>query len=331
MIRIGVTMGDPKGIGPEVTAKALKNLPADLRARLRIYGDKTALEAAANIAGIPYDPKQLAITSNIAAPIGSASDPDAARAAILALDAAIADIKNGVTGALVTAPVNKKRIQLVDPAFIGHTERLAKAAGVKDIVMMFSCSPHIPHHQSLRISLVTSHLALKDVSSHLSRQRIATTIRMTNDALIRFFNCATPRIAVLSLNPHAGEGGSLGSEERELITPAIEKARKDGIACLGPLTADAVFSRINDIDFDGVVAMYHDQGLTPMKLFCPKKSVNITLGLPFIRTSPGHGTAEDIAWRGKASEDGMIAAIEMADFLLKKQLAFFMKPQINTD
>jgi len=309
-------MGDPKGIGPEVIAKALKVLPADVRARLRIYGDRTALDAAANLTGVSYDPKQLAITSNIAAPIGSASDPDAARAALLALDAAIADVKNGVTAALVTAPINKHRAQLIDPSFIGHTERLAKALGVKDIVMMFSCPPNQPKHESLRISLVTSHVALEDVPSRITRQRIFTTIRMTNDALIRFFNCPEPRIAVLSLNPHAGEGGALGSEEEELIVPAIAKARKEGIACLGPLTSDAVFSRAGDIDFDGIVAMYHDQGLTPMKIVCPKKSVNITLGLPFIRTSPGHGTAEDIAWRGSASEDGMIAAIEMADYLL---------------
>lgn len=317
MIRIGITIGDPKGIGPEIVAKAIKTIAPDIRSRLRIYGDRTALEAAANMAGIAFDPKQLAITSSIAPPIGGTSDPDAARAALLALDAAIADTKNGVTGALVTAPVNKKRIQLIDPSFVGHTERLAKAAGVKDIVMMFSCPPHTPHHQALRISLVTSHVALKDVSSRLTRQRIVTTIRLTNDALIRYFSCQTPRIAVLGLNPHVGEGGSLGTEEMEIIVPAIAKARKDGITCIGPLLPEVVFSKSSDIDFDGIVAMYHDQGLTPMKLVCPKKSVNITLGLPFIRTSPGHGTAEDIAWRGTASEDGMIAAIEMAEHLLK--------------
>lgn len=317
MIRIGITMGDPKGIGPETVAKAVGAISPDLRAHLRIYGDRTVLDAAANMAGRAFDPKQIAITSSTCLPVGSISDPDAARITLLALDAAVADIKSGVTSALVTAPVNKLRLQSVDPSFVGHTERLAKAAGVKDIVMMFACPPHSPKHQAVRISLVTSHVALKDVPSRITRQRIHTTIRMTNDALIRFFNCATPRIAVLALNPHTGEGGALGTEELEFIVPAIEKARKDGINCQGPLQAEIIFSKMADIDFDGIVAMYHDQGLTPMKLICPKKSVNITLGLPFIRTSPGHGTAEDIAWRNKASEDGMVAAIEMAEHLLR--------------
>ncbi len=312
MIRLGITMGDPKGIGPETVAKAVKAISPELRACLRIYGDRTVLEAAANMADVTFDPKQLAITSSTSLPVGSISDPDAARITLLALDAAVADIKSGVTSALVTAPVNKLRLQSVDPSFVGHTERLAKAAGVKDIVMMFVCP-------AVRISLVTSHVALKDVPSRITRQRIHTTIRMTNDALIRFFNCATPRIAVLALNPHIGEGGALGTEELEFIIPAIEKAQKDGINCQGPLQAEIIFSKTADIDFDGIVAMYHDQGLTPMKLICPKKSVNITLGLPFIRTSPGHGTAEDLAWRGKASEESMVAAIEMAEHLLKNK------------
>jgi 4-hydroxythreonine-4-phosphate dehydrogenase len=317
MIKIGITMGDPKGIGPEIIAKAWKLISPSDRQRLRIYGDRTVLETAAQLVGTSFDPKQLAITSSVAPPIGSISDPDAARITLLALDAAIADIKNKVTSALITAPVNKLRLQLVDTTFVGHTERLARAAGVKDIVMMFSCPPHLPQHQALRISLVTSHVALKDVSSRLSVQRILVTIRLTADALKRHFDCPEPRIAVLSLNPHGGEGGALGSEETELITPAIAKARKEGITCLGPLPAEVIFAKTKDIDYDGVVAMYHDQGLTPMKITCPKKSVNMTLGLPYIRTSPGHGTAEDIAWRGNASEDGMLAALEMTEHLLK--------------
>lgn len=310
-------MGDPKGIGPEITAKAIKQSPQELLSRIRIYGDRTALEAAANLAGISFDPKQLTITSSTQPPIGSISDPDAARVALAAVDAAIADIKRGSIDAIVTAPVNKHRMQLVDPSFIGHTEKLARSAGAKDIVMMFSCPAHIPQHEALRISLVTSHVALKDVPSKVTRQRIFTTIKMTAEALTKYFNCPTPRIAVLSLNPHAGENGALGSEELESIIPAIAKARKEGITCLGPIQPEVVFAHARDIDFDAVVAMYHDQGLTPIKIVCPKRSINITLGLPYIRTSPGHGTAEDIAWRGKAEGDGMAAAIHMADHLLK--------------
>lgn len=317
MTKIGVTIGDPKGIGPEITAKAMKLLPPELCARLRIYGDRTALEAAGNITGMTFDPKQLTIISSTQPPIGSISDPDAARVALAAVDAAVADVKSGAIGAIVTAPVNKHRMQIVDPAFIGHTERLAKAAGAKDIVMMFSCPAHTPQHEALRISLVTSHLAIKDVPSRITRQRIVTTIKMTAEALTGYFGCSTPRIAVLALNPHAGENGALGSEEMEHIIPAIAKARKEGITCIGPIQPEVVFARARNIDFDAVVAMYHDQGLTPIKMVCPKRSINITLGLPFIRTSPGHGTAEDIAWRGKAEGDGMAAAIEMADMLLK--------------
>jgi len=317
MIKIGITMGDPKGIGPEIIAKMWKALSARERRHLRIYGDRTVLESAAYMVGTNFEPKQLAITSSVAPPVGGVSDPDAARVAIFALDAAIEDIKNGVTSALVTAPINKQRLQLVDPSFVGHTERLAKIARVKDAVMMFSCPAHTPKNQTLRIGLVTSHVPLKDVSSRLTIARVLTTIRITVDALRRYFDCPEPRIAVLGLNPHVGEGGALGVEECDVIIPAITKARKEGITCMGPMPPETIFGRLINLDFDGIVAMYHDQGLIPMKIVCPKKAVNITLGLPFIRTSPGHGTAEDIAWRGKASEDGMLAALDMAEHLLK--------------
>lgn len=320
MIRIGITMGDPKGIGPEVIAKAWRAVTPDLRSMLRIYGDKTVLDAAAKMAGVTFDPKQLIITSSIVAPVGNISDPDAARISLLAVDAAIEDAKKGLIQAIVTAPLNKQRMQFVDPVFEGHTERLARAVGIKDVVMMFACPKHVPKHEAVRISLATSHVAIKDVSSRLSKQRILTTIQMSAHALRNYFECESPRIAVLGLNPHAGENGALGTEEKEIITPAIEKARKDGIICIGPLLAETVFRNINNIDYDCIIAMYHDQGLTPMKIICPQKSVNITLGLPFIRTSPGHGTAEDIAWTNQASEVPMISALEMAVQLLKTNL-----------
>lgn len=320
MIRIGITMGDPKGVGPEIVAKMWRSITPDLRSLLRIYGDKTVLDAAAKMAGVTFDPKQLTITSSITPPVGSISDPDAARVALLALDAAIEDAKKGLIQALVTAPVNKQRMQSVDPNFEGHTERLARAVGIKEVVMMFACPQHLPKHEAVRISLATSHVALKDVASRLSKQRILTTIQMSAHALKNYFECERPRIAVLGLNPHVGENGVLGTEEKEIIMPAIEKARKDGIICIGPLMAETVFRNINDIDYDCIVAMYHDQGLTPMKIICPQKSVNVTLGLPFIRTSPGHGTAEDIAWTNQASEVPMISALEMAVQLMKTNL-----------
>lgn len=316
MIRLGITMGDPKGIGPEIVTKAWKQLPTEMRNRVRIYGDRTVMEAAANMVGTNIDPKNLSITSSTTPPAGNISDPDASRFALQALDAAIADAKNRLIHAIITAPVNKLRMQLTDPTFEGHTERLAKICNVKEFVMMFACPPE-PDSLKLRVSLVTSHIPLKEVSSRITKQRIATTINMTAHALKHYFGCNEPRIAVLALNPHSGENGALGTEEQEIIKPAIEKARKDGIICIGPMLTETVLRNLNDLDFDAMVAMYHDQGITPIKLICPQRSVNITLGLPFVRTSPSHGTAEDIAWRNQADEKGMLSAINMALFLLK--------------
>ncbi len=341
MARIGITMGDPKGVGPELVAKAWKILNPEIRNRVRIYGDRTVLDVCAKLAGTEFDSKQQVITSSTPGPVGNISEPDASRVAHLALKAAIADAKSNSIGALVTAPVNKYRMQLTDPNFVGHTEMLAKATGVRDVVMMFACPPAWPdanlakqvglpishfcsqgeqpiYYEKLRISLVTTHLPHQEVSAHINKNKILTTIHLTEDALKRFFDCKQPRIAVLSLNPHAGESGKLGSEEKESIAPAINQARKEGIICFGPFTPDALFCK-KEIDFDAVVAMYHDQGLVPMKIMCPDKVVNVTLALPFVRTSPGHGTAEDIAWRNKARPESMISAIEMADHLLRKQ------------
>ncbi|MFH1874476.1 MAG: 4-hydroxythreonine-4-phosphate dehydrogenase PdxA [Pseudomonadota bacterium] len=341
MSRIGITMGDPKGVGPELIAKAWKEMEPAIRQKIRIYGDRTVLDVSAKMVGTTFDPKQLVITSSVAGPVGNISEPDASRITLLALKAAIVDIKAGSIDALVTAPVNKFRMQITEPNFTGHTETLAKAAGVRDVIMMFACPPVMPdstlakqvglpianlcsantkpiYYDKLRISLVTTHLPLKEVSAHISKHKILTTIHLTVEALKRFFDCERPRIAVLSLNPHAGEGGVLGTEEEEVIVPAIGRARKEGIICFGPFTSDALFGK-KEIDFDAVIAMYHDQGLTPMKIICPDRVVNVTLGLPFVRTSPGHGTAEDIAWRGQARSESMISAIEMADHLLRKQ------------
>ncbi len=317
MTHIGITMGDPRGIGPEIVAKTYNIVSPEIRQQLRIYGDKTVLDAAARMTGISFDPKQLVITSSSIPPAGSISEPNAAHIALLAFDAAIEDAKKGLIGALVTAPVNKRRIQCIKPSFQGHTEYLAAAFGIKDVVMMFACHRHANVHSALHISLVTSHVPLKEVSSHLSKNRIFTTILMSSLALQNYFKKENPRIAVLGLNPHIGENGALGSEEKEIIIPAIEKARKEGIMCIGPLLTEIIFKNIKNIDYDCIVAMYHDQGLTPMKIICPQKSVNITLGLPFIRTSPGHGTAEDIAWTNQANETSMVSAVEMALQLLK--------------
>lgn len=318
-------MGDPKGIGPEIIAKAWRNLQPEKRSNLKIYGDRTVLETAAELAEVEFDHKQMVITSSTTPPIGSASDPETARITKAALDAALADVSSGAIDALVTAPVNKFRLHYAAPNFIGHTEYLAKMVKANDVVMMFAsnapCHPEggvVCPNQPLRIALATTHLAIKDVASHLTPKRIVKAAMELHRALKLYFGCEYPRIAVLGLNPHAGDRGALGSEEELVIAPAIEMARAEGLNCIGPLVVDSVFAKINQLDFDGVVAMYHDQGLIPMKLLYGLQTVNITLGLPFIRTSPAHGTAEDIAWRDVALPDSMLAAIAMAERMAQK-------------
>ncbi len=318
-MRIGITMGDPKGIGPETIAKAWKELPSTQRARLRIYGDRAVLDTAAQMAGTVFDHKQLVISWGIIPPIGSIADPEAARITKAAIDAACADIMRGDIAAMVTGPVNKFRLQSVLPEFTGHTEYLAERTHTKNVVMMFA-SDAPPQHpnvvfstQPLRVALATTHLPLKEVPRQLTIAKIVTAVKLLHDALTRYFDCPYPRIGILALNPHAGDRGALGTEEETVIAPAIEEARAAGLNCLGPLVVESLFTKIHQLDFDGVVAMYHDQGLIPMKILYGMNAVNITLGLPFVRTSPAHGTAEDIAWRDVASADSMLAAIAMAE------------------
>jgi len=323
-MKIGITMGDPKGVGPEIIAKAWKELDAEKRQQLCIYGDRATLEAAAEMAGVQLDHRQMIITSSITPPVGNISDPEAARVTAAALGAAFEDVKAGNLDGLVTAPVNKFRLQSEQPKFMGHTEYFANGTDTKDVTMMFaSDAPCIAGFscplQPMRVALVTTHLPIKEVSKTLSIERVKTTIKHLHCALSHLFGLEVPRIGVLALNPHAGEEGALGSEEQTIIAPAIEEMRKEGCTALGPLVPDRVFSKINQLDFDGIVAMYHDQGLIPMKLFYGMNTVNITLGLPFVRTSPAHGTGEDIAWRDMASPESMLAAIEMAEKMANTQ------------
>jgi len=319
---IGITMGDPKGIGPEIIAKAWRELNEEEREQIVVYGDRTALAAAASLAEIQFPPKQTVITSSVTPPISEISDAEAARMALSALDASIEDIGAHRIGAIVTGPVNKQRIRSTKPTFIGHTEYLARAARVRDPVMMFSAEgfPSLERGPSqarpICISLVTMHMALSDVPGHITKERILVTLRRTRQAMEQYFACPDARIAVMALNPHAGEGDTLGREETKIIRPAVELAKREGMNCEGPLSAEVLFYNVKEFGYDAVVAMYHDQGLIPIKLLCPERCVHITLGLPYIRTSPGHGTAEDIAWMGRANEKNMLAAIRLTRKLL---------------
>ena len=319
---IGITMGDPKGIGPEIVAKAWRALNEEERSQIVIYGDRTALAAAADLTDTEFPPKQMVITSSVTPPLSDISDAEAARLAISALDASLDDINAHRISALVTGPINKQRMRSIKPAFIGHTEYIAHSAKSRDIVMMFSAEgfpsiergPHQP--RSICISLATMHIALNEVTGKVTKERILVTLRKTRQAMEQYFACPDARIAVMSLNPHAGEGGTMGREEIKIIRPAVEQARHEGINCEGPLSAEVLFYNVKDFDYDAVVAMYHDQGLLPIKLLCPESCVHLTLGLPYIRTSPGHGTAEDIAWMGHANEKNMLATIRLTRKLL---------------
>jgi 4-hydroxythreonine-4-phosphate dehydrogenase len=313
--RIGISLGDPTGIGPEVVARALAARPA---IDAVVYGDLGVLARAAAQAGVaaPEPHRVLAITA-LAPEEVVAGQPGlaAARAQLAYLAAATDAALAGDIAALVTAPISKDWIARAGFTHPGHTEYLAERAGAGEFAMMLA-GPR------LRVVLATTHLALREVPTALRPDDITTAVFLAARALSQQFGIGRPRIAVAALNPHAGEAGRFGDEEARLVTPAIAAARARlvaaGIAAdvTGPCVPDAVFRQAALGDFDAVVALYHDQGLIPVKLLHFDDAVNITLGLPFIRTSPDHGTAYDIAGTGRARPDSFLAAFDLADRLL---------------
>ena len=314
---IGITMGDPKGIGPEIIAQAYAELPAEIQQHVFVYGDATVMQQAAKKVGVTFDRNPVRSTSCHAFnSIDELHNDTAARMTLNSLDAALEDIRCNKINSLVTAPLNKARITSLLTDFTGHTEYLRKKNS-SDPVMSFSGSDG---QKSIRLGLVTTHLPLAEVAPLITKERVLTTLNTCANALEDLFGIQQSRIAVLGLNPHAGEGGTLGTEEKTEIEPAMQLATQSNINCFGPFSADAFFAHNKQVDYDMVVAMYHDQGLIPMKLLFPHRAVNITLGLPFVRTSPGHGTAEDIAWKNQADATGMTAAIMTANELSQNQL-----------
>jgi 4-hydroxythreonine-4-phosphate dehydrogenase len=279
--RIAITAGDPAGIGPEVATKA--------------SSDPRVLAACEPVL---YSPPQ---GSTFAPGVLSA---EAGRAAYEIIVRAVEDAKHGDVQAIATAPVNKEAFRLAGLPWSGHTDLLAHLTGASPVAMMF-------HSEPLRVVLATVHIALADVPRALTQSVMETTIALTARELPRF-DKIQPRIAVAGLNPHAGEHGLFGREELEIIAPAIEACRRRGIDVSGPFPADTVFVRAHRGDFDVVVACYHDQGLIPVKLLAFGQAVNVTLGLPIIRTSVDHGTAFDIAGKGVADPESMIAAVLLA-------------------
>jgi 4-hydroxythreonine-4-phosphate dehydrogenase len=316
MARIAISLGDPCGIGPEIVARALAARP-DVDAV--VYGDTGVLARAAGAAGVPAPPadRVRGVTSLSPGDVPPGKPNDAAGQAQLAyLAAATTAALAGEVAALVTAPISKQWIARAGFAFPGHTEYLASRAGVDEFAMMLA-GPR------LRVTVATTHVPLRDVARLLTADGIASTIWLTADALARRFGIAAPRVAVAGLNPHAGEAGRFGDEEDRLVRPAIELGRARIAAAgrraeiSGPHVPDVVFREAASGRFDAVVALYHDQGLIPLKLLHFDEGVNVTLGLPFVRTSPDHGTAYDIAGTGRASADSFLAAFDLAARLVE--------------
>lgn len=308
-------MGDPAGIGPEIVLKSLASVERTSARSFVVYGCAQWLERLAVSLGISVDMRSIhhcvQVSRNFA--IGKTSAEGGA-AAVQAVRAAALDALAGKVRAVVTAPLNKEAMNLAGHHYPGHTELLAELAGDPPVRMMLA-------NRELRTVLVSIHEPLRIAVSCLSKDRVLQTIQLTY-RFLRRTGFQKPRIAVAGLNPHAGEGGLLGDEEIKIITPAIKMARAEGIDASGPWPPDTVFMRARGFkEFDVVVAMYHDQGLIPVKYLGINEGVNLTVGLPFIRTSPDHGTAFDIAEQGTADPASFLEAMTMADQLSRAMCA----------
>jgi 4-hydroxythreonine-4-phosphate dehydrogenase len=318
--RIGLTLGDPAGIGPEVAVRALLDDDTRKSAQFAVFGPPAvrwvqlggrvpSFISREHIAGKwdgHFSGVELITTADVPTdlPIGAPSKAGG-EASIQYILAAIEAVKRGWIDAIVTAPISKEAVRMAGYRWPGHTELLAEKLGAPDVAMMFAGGP-------FRVVLVTIHMALTEAIRAVTTDRIVRIGRLGDAALKRWFGIAVPRLGVCGLNPHAGEAGQFGHEEREIIEPALAQLSQEGIAAFGPLPPDTAFFQAARGKFDLIVAMYHDQGLIPIKTVAFEDSVNITLGLPTIRTSVDHGTAYDIAGRGLASPRSMMAAIRLA-------------------
>lgn len=323
-MRVGITHGDYNGANYEILLKMFENPEITELCTPVIYGSPVVAAWYRKLLNLPQVNFNVVEKStelkdgvvNMVNVLGrdepeiapGQSSLQAGNAARLALEAATRDLKEGVIDVLVTMPINKHNIQSPTFNFPGHTEYLeAVLADDNDSkALMILCS------DKLRVALVTGHVPLRDVASLVTRENILEKLRIFNRSLQTDFTIPRPRIAVLSLNPHAGDNGVIGDEELKIIAPAIEEANSEGIMAFGPFAADGFFGSGHYTKFDGVLAMYHDQGLIPFKVLEMDQGVNFTAGLPFVRTSPDHGTAYDIAGRGVASPDSARAAIYKA-------------------
>jgi 4-hydroxythreonine-4-phosphate dehydrogenase len=319
--RIGITMGDPSGVGPEIIVKAFADEALHGVCTPVVLGDpqllqdrveRTRRRVVLNIIERASAAKGKAGTMDVIAlsHLGGRVIPghpviEGGRAMVRYIIEAVSLIRDGSIQAMVTCPINKALMHQAGYHYEGHTQMIAHLTNAKDFVMMLAGS-------KLRVALVTIHVSLREVALVLKEETVLSTIRVTCEALKRDFGFRHPRLAVSALNPHGGESGLFGSEEEMIIEPAVRRAREEGYPVAGPFPADTLFFRAASGQYDAVVAMYHDQGLIPLKLLHFSDAVNVTLGLPIVRTSVDHGTAYDIAGTGQADPTSLTAAIRLA-------------------
>ena len=320
-LRVAITHGDINGVGYEVIIKALSDQRITEICTPVVYGAAKVSGYYKKVLDVPNLQFNIVVSADGILPdrvnfvncfddelkveIGKPSQV-AGEASLKALEIAVNDLKEGKVDVLVTAPINKNTIQSDKFNFTGHTEYLQDRLGGEDEPLM------ILMNENLKVALVTTHDPIKDLSNKITKELIIKKLNIFNNSLKKDFRLERPRIAVLSLNPHAGDGGLIGTEEKETIIPAIEEAYNSGLVCFGPYPADGFFGAALYKNFDGVLAMYHDQGLAPFKALSMDDGVNYTAGLEYVRTSPDHGTAYDIAGKSKASANSMRQAIYAA-------------------
>jgi 4-hydroxythreonine-4-phosphate dehydrogenase len=326
---LGLTMGDPAGIGPEVIAKALTHRGIRALCRPIVIGSRPVMEETVRSLRLRLrmvtvhghtqswgSSVEVPVLDPLEHPLGKfragvvAEKTGAASVAFIETGVRLAQA--GCVDAIVTGPINKEAINLAGCHYPGHTEFLAALTNSEESGMMILGGP-------LKIMFTTTHVAMRDLSDTLTTDRVLQAIRLATRGLREYFGVAQPRIGVAALNPHAGESGLFGDEEREIISPASRQARRAGILASDPLPADTLFGKAVRGDYDGVVAMYHDQGLIPLKLVAFGKCVNLTVGLPIIRTSVDHGTAYDIVGKGVADPGSLMEAITLAAMLARKR------------
>jgi 4-hydroxythreonine-4-phosphate dehydrogenase len=318
--RLAVTMGDPGGIGPEIIVKAIGSPEVRRCCTPIVIGDPSVMEDALTLLGHPLklkivrtardsepDRGVMEVISAISSSVKFEKNkptPEGGRAAAVCIQKAVQLALSKQVDGIVTAPISKEALKMAGLKWPGHTEMLADLTAAKDYAMMLIGGP-------LRVILVTIHTALRNVPALITRRKIVRTISLARKAC-DMLGIRRPRIAVAGLNPHAGEKGIFGDEEIRKIIPAVREAVNGGIPVSGPYPPDTVFHKAYCGEIDIIVCMYHDQGLIPLKMIAFEKGVNVTVGLPFIRTSPDHGTAYDIAWKGIADPSSMIEAIKLA-------------------